>query len=281
MASFLAKLQAHSRLEAELRGRPGEADSFDIMQTHPRTGDRIQRAIREAGTKPVQAPIRGRDIYLSKIDGMLYGDNPDEGVVRDDRFLHPSLRLAFQVPQGFRLLNGKTQVIALGPQGARIIFELGPRPSATTMATYLVNGWRRPEALSEVQAIDVNGMPAATGVARLRTRQGQVDVRLVAIRYAPDRAYRFIFVTPPGLTEWLALDLRRTTYSFRKLSAAEAAAIRPLRIKIHRVRQGETVSGLAARTPFAELRERRFRTLNGLAPGSTLAAGQEVKLIAD
>src|SRR3546814_8834460 len=44
MAGFLSQLQAHSRLEAELAGQPEKADEFSIMQTHPRTTDRIERA---------------------------------------------------------------------------------------------------------------------------------------------------------------------------------------------------------------------------------------------
>ena len=81
------------------------------------------------------------------------------------------------------------------------------------------------------------------------------------------------------MTQSLSVDLRRTTYSFRRLSGAEAAAIKPSRLRIHTVRRGETVSGLAARMPFSDLPEKRFRTLNGLAPGAGLKAGQKVKLV--
>ena len=102
MATFLTRLLAHGRLEAELRGQPGKADAFDIMQTHPRTAERIARAIAEAGTKTVAEPLIAREIYLGKIDGLLYGDDPEQGFVRGRRFLHPWLRFAFEVPRGFR-----------------------------------------------------------------------------------------------------------------------------------------------------------------------------------
>ena len=72
-----------------------------------------------------------------------------------------------------------------------------------------------------------------------------------------------------------------TTYSFRKLSAAEAAAIKPLRVRIHTVRPGETPQTIAARMPFESYALARFLALNGLSPESRLGAGQKVKIVAE
>ncbi len=279
MSSFLSKLQAHSRLEAELRGKPGEADKFDIMQTHPRTADRIQRAAQAAGTKPVANPIVGRDIYLGKIDGMLYGDNPEQGVIQGDSFSHPELRFAFEVPESFRLFNSSDAVLALGPQGSRIIFDLGPDPRGIGPARHIREVWAPKARLSRVENLEINGLPAATATTQIDSRSGRVDARLVAIGYDEETIYRFLFATPPSLTRSLSVELRRTTYSFRKLSATEAAEIKPNRLRILTVRRGDSVSSLAARTPFDDLAEKRFLTLNGLAPGAGLKAGEKVKLV--
>ena len=279
MSSFLSKLQAHSRLEAELRGKPGEADKFDIMQTHPRTADRIQKAAQAAGEKPVANPIVARDIYLDKIDGMLYGDNPEQGIIRNNSFSHPDLGFAFEVPESFRLFNSSKAVLALGPQDSRIVFDGASDSRRLGPARHIREVWAPKAQLSRVERLEINGMPAATATTRLNSRGGQLDARLVAIAYDEATLYRFLFATPPSVTQSLSVDLRRTTYSFRRLSGAEAAAIKPSRLRIHTVRRGETVSGLAARMPFSDLPEKRFRTLNGLAPGAGLKAGQKVKLV--
>ena len=47
MASFLGKMQEDSRLTAQIAGR-NDADEFSIMQSHPRTADRVQAATAEA-----------------------------------------------------------------------------------------------------------------------------------------------------------------------------------------------------------------------------------------
>ncbi len=277
MSSFLEKLQAHSRLEAELRGKPGEADKFDIMQTHPRTTDRIQKAAQAAGAKPVANPIVARDTYLSKIDGLLYGDNPSQGIIRNNSFIHPDLRFAFEVPESFRMINSQKAVLALGPRDSRIIFDLAR--DSRGPARHIREVWAPKAQLSRVENLEINGLPSATATTRINSRSGQLDVRLVAIGFDSNTIYRFLFATPPSVTESLSVDLRRTTYSFRRLSAEEAAAIKPNRLRIHTVKRGETVSSLAARTPFDDLPEKRFRTLNGLAPGAGLKAGEKVKLV--
>jgi predicted Zn-dependent protease len=88
-------------------------------------------------------------------------------------------------------------------------------------------------------------------------------------------------VTKPALTAQLEFDLQQTTYSFRRLSNREAAALRPQRLAVIRVRPGDTVAQIARSMPFDDLREERFRVLNGLGPNDRLQAGQLVKTIVE
>ena len=281
VASFLAKLDAESRLDAELRGRPGRADEFNIMSTHPRTRDRVAAAVQRAGVTAVRDPMTARDIYLGKIDGMLYGDDPEQGFIRGRRFLHPKLRFAFEVPEGFRLFNSSRAVTARGPEGATIVFSAAQRPSTLPMPLYLSRVWAQGVDLAGVEAIVINGMAAATGLTRLNTSQGPREVRLVAIRYDPKTIYRMMFLTPPALSGPLNLPLRRTTYSFRRLGAAEAARLKPLRLRVVTVKPGDTVHTLAARMAFDDYQAPRFRVLNGLSETDRLKVGQKVKIITE
>lgn len=279
MASFLGRLQAHSRFESELRGQPGKADQFDILQTHPRTADRIARAIQQAGARTVADPMTAREIYLDKIDGMLFGDDPEQGFVRGRRFLHPELRFAFEVPQGFRLFNSAKRITARGPDGATIAFEKAKQAVRGPMTAYLTEVWAKGVALSEVERLTVNGMEAATGHIQRRGRSGAIDLRLVAFRYDTANIYHFIFVIPAQLAGALSRDLRETTYSFRRLSAAEAARLRPQRLRIHGVRSGETAARIAAQMPFEDHHLRRFLVLNGLDRDQSFPTGYRVKTV--
>ena len=277
MADFLTKLQADSRLTATIAGNPGAADNFDIMQTHPRTTDRIKRAIAQAGEKRVENPIVGREIYLSKIDGILYGDDPKEGIIQGRKFLHPVLRFAFEVPEGYRLINSSTKVGAQHKDGSVIVFDLFPKKTGDLQSALSASAGKI--SLERIERVTINGMEGLTGQARVSGQRGQRDIRLIVVRYDAQTIYRFLFLTPPNATAQQAEGLRRTTYSFRKLSATEAGKIKPKRIRLHKVRGGETASKLAQRFPYNDYQLERFQTLNGLKAGQKLQAGQTVKII--
>jgi predicted Zn-dependent protease len=67
--------------------------------------------------------------------------------------------------------------------------------------------------------------------------------------------------------------------SLRRISPAEAAAIRPRVIHIETVRPGDTVQSLSSRMAYRDFKLERFLSLNGLAANSTLVPGRKVKLV--
>jgi len=281
MSTFLGSLLADSRLDATMAGNPGEADEYNIMATHPRTIDRVQRAVAAANEAPVTDPITARDLYLDKIDGLLYGDDPAQGLIKGRRFAHPVLKLEFTVPQGYRLRNSADAVLAQGPQDAQIVFDAGPKSYGGAMTSYLADQWAAKVRLDGVQAVTINGLEAATGTTTLDTKQGRAFVRLVAIRYPDGRIYRFLCVGPVSGAQGFDEGFRSTAASFRPLSDAEARALKPMRIRVVTVRQGDSVASLARSMPFDDYREQRFRVLNGLGPNQEPVAGQRVKLVVE
>src|SRR5271157_4066590 len=88
-ARFLTALGEWSALRASISGA-GTADRPDMMSTHPSTPERVAQAVAEA--RQFGAPVvgsRGRDAYLVAIDGLAFGDDPSQGVVRGTIFIHP------------------------------------------------------------------------------------------------------------------------------------------------------------------------------------------------
>jgi predicted Zn-dependent protease len=285
MSTFLAKLEAESALAAELAGKPGSPNDLNIMATHPRTQDRVREAIaaaREQGAVATDARL-GREDFLAMIDGMEYGGDRKSGFIRNRTFIHPSLRLQFEVPPGFQLVNSDRNVVARGQNGATIVFdrESKPQVAGVAMTNYLTAVWARNARLQNVERLTINELEAATGVTRLQSNSGPRDVRLIAIRFDASTIYRFMFVSQPSDTASLSEPLRRTSYSFRKLSEAEAARANPLKIRVVTVGASDTIASLSRRMAFDTAQEKRFRVLNGLQGDEALRAGDRVKIIAD
>ncbi len=281
LVEFLAKMRDDSRLEAKRHGKsPEEVDAFNYLATHPAPIERVERASAQAASLRVPNPMLARDVYLKKIDGLLYGDDPDQGFVRGRVFAHPKLRFRFEVPQGFTLFNTDNAVIAKGPNDAAIVFDIAKKPSDGPVRYYLTDVWARGTTLRNVEAISVNGLDAATATAQ-SGRTGR-DIRLIAIRKDLHTIYRLVFITRPGDTARLSDELRRTTYSFRVLSEAEAAALKPLRIRTVRVGQGDTSALLARRLADGDgFSQDRFRVLNGLRGNAEVRPGELVKIVTD
>jgi len=246
LTRFFGKLRQHARLEAALAGKEEDAESHRILSTHPRTVERIRQAIALAHEAPTVNPRTGRDEYLNHIDGLLFGDDPRQGVRVGRVFSHPNLRIRFEVPEGFHMFNSPKAVIARGPDGASLSFRLlapGTAARVGDLATYVADDWGKSTGIRDVEHITVNGMEGATGHS---TMDGALDVRLVAVRESRQRIFRFVFLTPKSQAAWLNEAFRHTTHSLRRLSPEEAALIRPLRVRVITMLPNETTAGLAA-----------------------------------
>lgn len=279
MTSFFRKLKAHGDLQSKLANKGAKA-AHAFGSTHPRTEDRIVHAIKLAKINQDPNARIGRATYLDHIDGILFGDDPSQGVRRGRLFQHPDLRIEFKVPPGFHMSNTPTQVVAHGPDATTIAFDMVP-PKETKNMGRLTDYLHDKYALQDVERITINGMNAATGSKRMSVKAGERDVRIVVIEDRPDRIYRLIFLTPPNVTAKHQTEFRRTTYSFRMLSAMEADAIKPLKIRLATVGEDDTIRTMAQRQLVERAPEDWFRLLNMVALEKPLKPGMQVKLVRD
>lgn len=285
-ADMLAKLGEGTRLSLKMLGRPAaSADEFSILQSHPRTADRVTaatEAARAQGMTVAAQPRLGEKEYFDAIDGMVFGGDAESGFVRGHTFVHPKLRFRFDAPTGFRLVNGEDAVRAVGPDGALITLDAKPAARGIEPADFLTGIWARGVRLQGIERIEINGLPAATGTFRASRQGGPVDLRLVAIRHPDGSYYRILFASPASVSAKFIEGFRRSTYSFKALSEAEARAAEPLRMRIVTVRAGDTQESMARRMATQDGFElEMFRIYNGLAAGEALVPGRRVKVIAD
>lgn len=89
-----------------------------------------------------------------------------------------------------------------------------------------------------------------------------------------------LFVTLQAQTSAHDVEFRRTTYSFRRLTPEEAAAIQGKRLIVAPIVEGDTIAALASTMPFDEYNERAFRVLNDLGPNDPLPRQGVAKIVA-
>ena len=280
-AVILGSLGDWTNLETRLQGREGDARATPSWaRSHPLSADRVRRSTQKAqATGRAGQGLHNRDQYLAAISGMTFDDDPAQGIVEGRDFLHPDLRVAFTAPQGFGIQNGTRSVAVIGQSGQA---QFGTGAYSGDMDNYIgrvfqgLAGNQAQIQYSRPQRTTINGIPAAYASARAQTQSGVVDVTVVAYEFARDRAYHFITVTQGGSG---AGPFASMIESVRRLSAQEAAAIRPRVFQVVTVGPNDTVQSLANRMAYPTYQAERFRVLNGLGANGTVQRGQRVKLV--
>ena len=274
-ARFLVALDRSGNMRSRLD--PGAAaEKTDILATHPTTPERLERVIsvaRQYGAPGLGEANRGQ--WLQAVNGVAFGEDPQQGVIRKASFLHPRLRFAFDAPEGFVLENSPHAVLGVSPGGKEALRLDSSRGQPETPLRSLL-------ALTPIEGIPVTDLaettigilPAATGLAR----GPDWTFRVVLIRMG-DVVYRFIFAaqnfTPEADARFMSV-----ANSFRRLGDDEAKNLRGQRLALVTARAGERPEDLVvthmSATPDAL---ERFYVINGLAPDDMLAPGQIYKVI--
>ena len=279
MAKFLKTLDAQTKLDGRLEGR--KQSSFNYFSTHPITSERVTRTTAQAKEFSVEKPATNRHGYLKKINGLTYGDSADQGFVRGNTFYHTDIGFKFTVPQGSKMVNSPKAVTAKHSNGTIIIFDMGKTKDAIAPLSYIKDVWLREKSLGSAEAIKINGMNAATAAFTGTVQGKSVTIRLVAIEWAPGQFFRFQMAIPKNVSSSFMDELKKTTYSFKKLTASEKNSIRPKRIKLVAAKSGDTVATMAKRMDVDELPADQFAVLNGINVNTPLVAGRLYKVISD
>lgn len=277
-ADMLHALGVNDALTARTSNR--EASAIPAWaRTHPLSADRVTRATghaQAAGASRDNPPENTR-AYLQAINGMIYGDDPEQGFVNGRNFAHPGMRITFEAPQGGSLTNTPQAVIVRG-QNLQARFSGGALQG--DLQTYANNVLRQvigqaPAQIGQPQGSTTNGLETVSILGRAQTQQRQVvDLSVVAYRVG-DRAYHFVSITPQGGMN----VINPMTASFRQLTDREAGALRARHISLVTVGARDTAQSLANRMAYEDYRLERFLALNGLESASDLRAGQTVKIV--
>jgi predicted Zn-dependent protease len=250
--------------------------SLDFLASHPNAPRRIELAQRHARQFGMPGTgMRDRDAFLEGIDGLIFGDKPEQGFVRGRDFFHPTLGIAFSVPEGFVLDNSAGKVEASGPGDLAFRFDGTTMARSVGLTDYLQQGWLAGLDRASIRSMTINGHEAAS--ARAYADKWQFDVTVVRVG---DQVYRLLTGAPRDSSR-LDTVAREISGSFRVLSQSEIANLRPLRIRVLTVRPGETPATFANQMVGVDRKLELFRVLNGLGPGSTLSAGDKVKIVTD
>jgi predicted Zn-dependent protease len=202
-------------------------------------------------------------------------------LIRDNRFLHPDLGIAFNLPLSADWLTQNLRdrfIMQRTDRQAMIQLTVEDLHKRETPREYLYRILGNPRPASE-ESLDINGLPAHSLVSTVQTNAGRANARFTAIFHG-EKAYLFI-----GAADAKAdfgahdADFVKVAGSFHALTEQERKQAQPYRIRIYRARTGDTYAKLAPKIPLPAYREEQLRLLNGDYPDRELEPGRLIKLV--
>lgn len=267
--------------QGDRRGTP------NYLLTHPAPADRVEKVEQAVAVLRADAPAdrfkTDRADYLRRIDGLVFGENPREGVVRGNQFIHPDMRFAMSFPDGWEIENGKTQVVAKAPgEPLYMLLDLLQQPRGGTIQEVALADMQRAGFRAvEGGPTTINGLQAFIGTFQGNMQNLGAIVARVAYVPVNRTVFRIAGLTPQGArnldqaTELFSQSLR----SFRELSAREAQDIRPNRVDLYTVRAGDTWQSIAQGPGKGNVTAAKLAIMNSVSIDEQPQPGDRIKIV--
>jgi len=282
MLDTIRVLKNQELFEAEAAKAEGREPRIyhGLFATHPDNDKRLQEVIGKAEKfRSAQSRYVGREMYLDKLDGLVFGDSPKEGVVRGRNFYHEPLGFALKLPRGWHIENRPDRLLATAPNGEALfqmtVEDINQRvPPREFMVTRL--GLK---SLDKDSPLDIHGLPAHTGLAPINTSVGRRLARFTVIYHA-NRAYILAGISKDAKqASRFDSDFLETAHTFHAMTDNERLLARPLRLRTIQAEADTRFTALAGDSPLQIYPEEQLRLINGMYPGGEPKPGMLLKII--
>jgi len=245
--------------------------------THPLPENRFDYIRSRIAQSPSRnyAPVE-RQTYLSFLDGMVYGDNPRNGIIRQSTFYHPDMEFQMDFADGWQIINQRGAVIGLSPQKDAVVQMTLAKGENPRQALRSFLGQRGITALRSSGHM-LNGFTAANGQFRATTQQGKIQ-GLVMFIADGDRLYQLVGYTSRqkwgAYTEEIDIPFR----SFERLQESRYRNVEPRHLQIVELSSAESLSDLHARYQV-EIPLEELARLNQMESSAVLPEGSFAKIV--
>jgi predicted Zn-dependent protease len=269
MLSTLARLD---EANGSSRGVPNWA------LTHPPAADRVSR-VQEAVSKAPSGGSTNASAFERHLDGMVFGDSREKGIVRGTEFLHPILRFAVSFPEGWQITNSDEQVSARRDTDSNsgMILELtSGNGSVQQVATSQMteSGWQQTSG----ERASINGLDAYIGTYQRAINNTAVTLRAAHVR-AGSRTYVIAGLAPSAEFAKSAPAFTASIRSFRALSQAEADRVQPSRVDFRVARAGDSWASLARDVSQGVVSASTLAIMNGRDASTPPRVGERLRIV--
>jgi len=263
MLEVISVLKDQEVYETELAKRENRpANTYHgVYSTHPQNDDRLKTVVR-AAKKLSSKEYRDDDqpTYHQHIDGIVWGNSLNQGIVTNNRFAHPDLAIALQLPDGWKVANNPQYLVARDPHTSAVI-QLGVVPRERDESADAV--LRRLTKNDELATVNTDY--GATANIDVKAGSESQPARVSAILLNEDLVVTLLGTSSKKHYKLVDRQLIITSNSFRHLDAAQVAAIKAPRLHVIE-RTTQSFESLAQQSALEYDALNRLRLLNRSFP---------------
>jgi predicted Zn-dependent protease len=277
MAGFFETLQREGAKNSQ-----GELPEF--LSTHPNPGNRqtaVEKLAKEwKGKLNLSNAQVNRNNYLKRIEGLIYGEDPQQGYVENSVFYHPALKFQFDVPFGWQIQNTPSQVQMAAKDGKAIMVFTRAKGTSLKEAA---SGFVQQNGLTPLDAkeVNINGFPGLTVLADAPFQQGQALRTVSVFLQYGEFIYLLMGASASNDFDNYFNFFSRSQQSFRELTDVNKINKKPARIRIKTVHSSTTLEKALGQHSVDPSRYEEHAILNGMDLKEDVAAGTLVKVIGE
>ncbi len=282
--AFLSVLKQIKRLEGK------EPSLFEVwFMTHPPTDERIKLAkeelkeLRRTCPKCFKRPIR-RNEYIALLDGLAMGERTNNELVLKDRYYNKQYCFSIKIPYGWfvRLRSKYATVIFLNSKKQFSAFvDVDPLMKRISNKDYHKRNEKQMLRHGLIKLQDLKTKMPYGAMASLfkgfdRSR-GEITAELISF-VKGENGYRLIGSSRKKDFSELQKALMEMINGWEFLKPEEAMKLQPLRLKVHKVRKGETWKSITIKYYGSDIGSAKLAEFNGFDKGEEPPPGILIKI---
>ncbi|TVP43613.1 MAG: peptidase M48 [Mongoliibacter sp.] len=274
MAGFFQTLE---RQQAQSGGN----EIPDFLSTHPSPSERNITVARMAGEWKEKLnltnPEVNRNTYLQRIDGLIVGEDPNQGFIENNTFYHPVLKFQFPIPKEWSTQNTPQQV------------QMAPKSGDALMMLSLASGTSLEEAsrgileqykleLVESNKVTRNDMETLVLLADQKQEKGTVRVLMTLINFGGN-IYNIMGIGEISKFPTYRSLMETTMRNFAELKDTEKLNRKPDVIRIKTIPRAMTLEAAFRSYNMPQSRFEEIALLNGMLLSDEVPQNTMIKVI--